>query len=98
MSLVCVRWIDSSIDTAQVDEEDLPTPRVLVTMGHLSQQTDEHIVVSRDASPHPRSFRWRGNVAIPRGAIVAVSVFDVLSEPEGCVTSLVRDTEQEPKR
>lgn len=63
---VYVKWLDSCMLHTQVDEEDLPTPRTLKTVGWLSKDTDDYLVVSRDYSPHEDSYSWRSSIAIPK--------------------------------
>lgn len=64
------RWLDSCHDSAQVDEGELPSPSELVTVGWLSREEEDYIVLSRDYSPHPGSYSWRANLAIPRAHIL----------------------------
>jgi hypothetical protein len=65
LRVVRVRWLDSCVLHDQVDGENLPTPSELETVGWLSKQTDNYIVVSRDYSPAEDSYSWRSNLAIP---------------------------------
>jgi hypothetical protein len=69
-SLVRVCWLDSCMLHGQVDVPDLPTPSRLETVGWLSFEGPDHIVVSRDRSPDPGSYTWRSSVAIPRSHII----------------------------
>lgn len=68
--MVRVRWLDSCILHAQVDDEGLPTPSELETVGWLSKETDGYIVVSRDHSPAEDSYSWRSSLAIPRAHVL----------------------------
>lgn len=69
-TIVSVRWLDSCVQHGQVDEEDLPTPSELETVGWLSFDGPDHIVVSRDHSPAPDSYSPRSSVAIPRTHLI----------------------------
>jgi hypothetical protein len=71
---VMVRWLDSCVQHGQVDDDDLPTPSELKTVGWISFDGPDHIVVSRDHSPDPGSYSWRSNVAIPRSHILTMEV------------------------
>lgn len=76
--LVRVIWLDSQHDIGQVDREDLPNPTQLESVGHLAEQDEAHVVISRDRSPGPNSFEWRANLAIPRRAIVRIETLEVV--------------------
>lgn len=70
--MVRVCWVDSSIRHDQVDDADLPTPSGLVSVGWLSREADDHVVISRDHSPAADSYSWRSSLAIPRAHIITM--------------------------
>ena len=72
MPIVRVRWLDSQMRHDQVDDDQLPVPGELDSVGWLSYDGEDHIVLSRDHAPDPGSYSWRSNLAIPRAHIVSI--------------------------
>lgn len=69
MRMVLVRWLDSCMLHSQVDGEDLPAPSEMRSVGWLSLEEKDYVVVSRDRAPEG-SYAWRSSLAIPRQAII----------------------------
>lgn len=70
-ALYYVKWIDSALRNDQVDSSELPEPNIIQTVGWLSKQTAEYIVISRDDhSESENAYEWRGNCAIPTQCIL----------------------------
>lgn len=67
--MVCVCWLDAAIDTERaIGDQDLPEPIEVHSVGYLSRQTKDRIVVSREHTPSSAK-PWRGAIAIPVGMV-----------------------------
>jgi len=63
-----IKWLDSCMCHAQVDESDYPTPSVLVSAGFVVKETAEYVTLARDT--HLNDGDCRGLICIPRIAIL----------------------------
>ena len=62
-----VKWLESSLQNGQVDATDFPEPVVIVSVGFVVKETEDHIVLARDDIGHDGDFR--GLCAIPKLAV-----------------------------
>jgi hypothetical protein len=76
--LVRVEWQDAAHFDDDHDDEGLPDPMTVITVGWLAKDEQDYVVVGRDLHPQDDSYRWRATMAIPRGCITAITE---LSEP-----------------
>ena len=71
IKIVHVFWQDSSVGYGWVDDEELPRPRTINTIGAVVEDTDLYIVIaaSWDENPTTSAHPWGQVIAIPKTAI-----------------------------
>lgn len=62
-----IRWVDSSIQNAQVDHHDYPKLAVITSVGWVVDVTTEHIILARDDM---KDGEFRGLICIPQVCIL----------------------------
>ena len=51
MTVVYIRWQDACEIEGEVEEDELPAPVIFESVGKLSKETDDYIVLCRDYDP-----------------------------------------------